>query len=75
MDNIQREQIIENAKTFFRNEIVQSHIDGACKRASKLSEYNVNPFLFKYLANFLTGNDDAESVKGIGTSENSRFFD
>jgi hypothetical protein len=28
MDNIQRKQIIENAKTFFRNEIVQSHIDG-----------------------------------------------
>lgn len=62
MDNIQRKQIIENAKTFFRNEIVQSHIDGACKRASKLSEYNVNPFLFKYLANFLTGNDDSESI-------------
>lgn len=48
MDNNQRKQIIENAKTFFRNEIVQSHIDGACKRASKLSEYNINPFLFKY---------------------------
>lgn len=62
MDEIQRRQIIENAKTFFRSEIVQSHIDGACKRASKLSEYNVNPFLFKYLANFLTGNDDSESI-------------
>lgn len=62
MDNNQRIQIIENAKTFFRNEIVQSHINGACTRASKLSEYNVNPFLFKYLANFLTGNDDSESI-------------
>lgn len=62
MDNQQREQIIENAKEFFREQIVQSHIDGACKRASKLSEYNVNPFLFKYLANFLTGNDDPESI-------------
>lgn len=62
MDNSQRTQIIENAKTFFRNEIVQSHIDGACKRAGKLSEYNINPFLFKYLANFLTGNDSPESI-------------
>src|SRR5690554_1469866 len=62
MDNQQREQILENAKQFFRDEIVQSHINGACKRASKLSEYNVNPFLFKYLANFLTGNDDPESI-------------
>lgn len=62
MDNQLRKQIIENAKTFFRDEIVQSHITGACERASKLSEYNVNPFLFKYLANFLTGNDDPVSV-------------
>lgn len=62
MDNKLRKQIIENAKAFFRNEIVQSHITGACERASKLSEYNVNPFLFKYLANFLTGNDDPESI-------------
>jgi len=62
MDNIQRKKILENAKTFFRNEIVQNHIDGACSRASRLSEYNVNPFLFKYLANFLTGNDDSESI-------------
>ncbi|AFU68693.1 hypothetical protein P700755_001865 [Psychroflexus torquis ATCC 700755] len=62
MDNEHREQIIENAKQFFRAEIAQSHIDGACKRASSLSNYNVNPFLFKYLANFLTGNDDPKSI-------------
>jgi hypothetical protein len=80
MDNTHRRQIIENAKTFFRNEIVQSHVDGACKRAGKLSEYNVNPFLFKYLANFLTGNDDAESIaralvlpRILGSSINTSF--
>ena len=80
MDNIQRKQIIENAKTFFRKEIVQSHINGACKRASRLSEYNVNPFLFKYLANFLTGNDDSESIaralvlpRILGSSINTSF--
>lgn len=62
MDNQQRNQIIENAKQFFRDEIVKTHVNGACQRASKLSNYNVNPFLFKYLANFLTGNDDPESI-------------
>lgn len=62
MDNQHREQILLNAKNFFRDQIVQSHIDGACNRASRLSQYNVNPFLFKYLANFLTGNDDPESI-------------
>ncbi|WP_299518492.1 PmeII family type II restriction endonuclease, partial [uncultured Flavobacterium sp.] len=59
---------------------VQNHIEGACARASKLSEYNVNPFLFKYLANFLTGNDDAESIaralvlpRILGSSINTSF--
>ncbi len=80
MDDKLRKQIIENAKTFFREEIVQNHIDGACKRASKLSEYNINPFLFKYLANFLTGNDKPESIaralvlpRILGSSINTSF--
>lgn len=80
MDNKKRKQIIKNAKTFFREEIVQNHIDGACKRASKLSEYNINPFLFKYLANFLTGNDKPESIaralvlpRILGSSINTSF--
>lgn len=80
MTNKQRKQILENAKTFFRDEIVQNHIDGACKRASKLSEYNINPFLFKYLANFLTGNDKPESIaralvlpRILGSSINTSF--
>jgi hypothetical protein len=62
MEEQHRALIIENAKNFFREEIVQKHIDGACQRAGKLSKYNVNPFLYKYLANFLTGNDSPESI-------------
>ncbi|NDI98667.1 restriction endonuclease [Flavobacterium sp. LaA7.5] len=62
MDNQQRQQILENAKDFFRNEIAQNHIERGCIRARKLSNYNINPFLFKYLANFLTGNDNPESI-------------
>jgi len=62
MDDIQRKLILKNAQDFFRKEIVSSHIEGGCKRASRLSEYNINPFLFKYLANFLTGNDNPESI-------------
>lgn len=80
MDNDQRKQIIENAKIFFRKEIVQNHIEGGCHRASKLSEYNINPFLLKYLANFLTGNDSSESIakalvlpRVLGVSINTSF--
>ena len=80
MEENRREQIIESAKNFFREEIVQNHINGACERASKLSEYNINPFLFKYLANFLTGNDNPESIakalvlpRILGASINTSF--
>jgi len=80
MEENRREQIIESAKNFFREEIVQNHINGACNRASKLSEYNINPFLFKYLANFLTGNDNPESIakalvlpRILGASINTSF--
>lgn len=45
--------LLEKAKEFFRTEIVEAHISTCCKKASKLSNYNVNPFLYKYLANFL----------------------
>lgn len=57
-----RIELLNRAKVFFREEIVESHINKACKSASMLSEYNVNPFLFKYLANFLKGNDDPRSI-------------
>ncbi|MDN3691314.1 PmeII family type II restriction endonuclease [Chryseobacterium tructae] len=80
MTEEKRLEILQNAKEFFRREIVTSHIEGASKRASKLSEYNINPFLFKYLANFLTGNDNAESIaralvlpRILGSSINTSF--
>lgn len=62
MDNNVRSEILEKAKRFFREEIVENHINNACTRARSLSSYNINPFLFKYLANFLTGNDDPSSI-------------
>jgi len=62
MDKKEQEIILNKAKDFFRNEIVEAHIIEGCKRASKLSEYNVNPFLYKYLANFLKGNAEPRSI-------------
>lgn len=80
MNEVQQKQILEKAQTFFRNEIVEAHINKACKKAAKLSNYNVNPFLFKYLANFLKGNDDYRSIaealvlpRVLGSSINTSF--
>ncbi len=55
MEEKQQIILLKKAKEFFRNEIVEAHITTACKKAGKLSNYNVNPFLYKYLANFLKG--------------------
>jgi len=51
-----------------------------CKLCPFTNIYNINPFLFKYLANFLTGNDNPESIakalvlpRILGASINTSF--
>lgn len=73
------EVIIEKAKEFFREIIVQNHIKNT-EKLSDISEFNVNPFLNKYLANYLTGNDSPESIakaliypRVLGTSITTSF--
>lgn len=80
MEENQRKLLLTKAKTFFRDEIVEAHITSACERAGKLSNYNVNPFLYKYLANFLKGNDSPRSIaealvlpRILGSSINTSF--
>jgi len=80
MKESQQLLLLSKAKDFFRKEIVASHITSACDRAGKLANYNVNPFLYKYLANFLKGNDDAKSIaealvlpRVLGSSINTSF--
>jgi len=73
------DEIIEKAKDFFKKEIVPSHIANT-EKLTRLSEFNLNPFLDKYKASFLTGNDDPESIaraliypRVLGTSINTTF--
>lgn len=62
MTEKERIEILIKAKTFFKEEIVTAHFEGASKRASSLKDYNINPFLLKYLSNFLCGNSEPESM-------------
>lgn len=80
MNDKQRILLLETAKDFFREQIVSSHIHSACAKAAKLSNYNINPFLYKYLANFLKGNDSPLSIaealvlpRILGSSINTSF--
>ena len=47
MDQKLRIELLEKAKDFFRDEIVEAHVNIACKNAGSLINYNVNPFLYK----------------------------
>jgi hypothetical protein len=73
------DEIIEKAKVFFKNEIAASHLANT-KKLKNLNEFGLNPFLDKYKANFLTGNDDPRSIakalvypRVLGTSINTTF--
>lgn len=75
----QYDEIIEKAKEFFRKEIAPSHIANT-EKLTKLKEFNLNPFLDKYKASFLTGNADPKSIakaliypRVLGTSINTTF--
>ncbi|NLP13223.1 MAG: hypothetical protein GX383_01785 [Clostridium sp.] len=71
--------IIDRAKDFFRQEIVPNHI-ARTMECKDLSSFRLNPFLDKYKANFITGNNDPRSIamalvypRVIGTSINTIF--
>ena len=51
----EKQIILQNAKQFFREKIVENHIRNTEKLGS-LSEFNPKQFLEKYLANFAFGN-------------------
>jgi len=79
MDTVSHAEIIIRAKTFFREEIVESHLRNLAK-ADSLKQYKFNPFLIRYLANFLTGQDTPRSIaevlvypRVLGTSVNTIF--
>lgn len=79
MNNEEIDQILEKAKQFFKIYIAESHAKNTLK-LSKLKNFNINPFTFKYLANFFSGNESPESIakalilpRVLGTSFTTSF--
>lgn len=78
-NNIDKKQILEKAQKWFKETITINHV----KNTEKLidpKEFNINPFLVSYLANFLTGKSDPISIakalvypRVLGTSINTSF--
>ena len=79
MDKAQKDDILDKAKIFFKDVIMQNHVNNTLK-LSAIEEFNLNPFLYTYLANYLTGNSEPESIakaliylRVLGTSINTSF--
>jgi hypothetical protein len=75
----EKKAILESAKQWFSKDIAQQHIENT-KKLADISEFNINPFLSVYLANFLTGNSSPESIakaliypRVLGTSITTSF--
>lgn len=76
---VDKELIINNAKTWFLETIAINHIKNTEKLVNP-AEFNINPFLAVYLSNFLTGSSSPEGIakaliypRVLGTSITTSF--
>jgi hypothetical protein len=76
---INKAEILERAIIWFRDSIATNHIANT-EKLSNSNQFNINPFLAVYLANFLTGNSNPESIakalilpRVLGTSITTSF--
>ncbi|WP_417506848.1 PmeII family type II restriction endonuclease [Marinomonas gallaica] len=74
-----KDEILEKVKQWFRDVIATNHIKNTQKLVNS-NEFNINPFMAAYLANFLTGNSSPESIaralvypRCLGTSITTSF--
>lgn len=76
----QKEVLLNKACELFEEKLFNRLIEGGLERASNIEEYNVNPLLIKYLANFGFGDDSPRSIakalilpRVLGTSITTAF--
>ncbi len=79
MTHAEKNELYEQAKQFFTRQIAGPHLRKT-KQWSKLSTYNVNPFLDRYLARFYTGTESTMALaqtlilpRALGTSITTSF--
>ena len=79
MDTEEKEIILEKSKDFFKSRIVQDHIKNTEKLKS-INEFDVNPFIHKYISNFAFGDTEPENMakallypRVLGTSITTTF--
>ena len=64
MTEKERKAILRKAKAFFREMIIPAHLDNTKKLTSK-EEFNINPFLHRYIASFVYGDNSPSSLAKV----------
>lgn len=79
MDQNEKNAILQKARDWFSATILPKHIHNT-EKLKNPDQFNINPFLTVYLANFLTGNSEPESIakalvypRVLGTSITTSF--
>ena len=79
MTKKEKEAILSKFKEWFKNSLIESHRKNT-EKLKDINEFNINPFLLYYLANFLEGNSRPESLakaliypRVLGTSITTSF--
>lgn len=79
MDQKTKIEILEKFKLWFKDSLIQSHIQNT-KKLRHLKNFQINPFLLYYLSNYFKGNSDSLSLaktliypRVLGTSINTSF--
>ncbi len=79
MNETEKQRVLKKTQDWFRDTIAVNHIKNTQKLV-KPSEFNINPFLTVYLANFLCGDSKPESIakaliypRVLGTSITTSF--
>ena len=79
MDNWERDRILNKFKVWFNESLIESHKRNT-EKLKDINNFQINPFLLYYLANFLTGNSEPESLakvlvypRVLGTSITTSF--
>jgi len=75
----EKEDILSRFKEWFLNSLIESHRKNT-EKLKDINEFNINPFLLYYLANYLEGNSSPESLakvlvypRVLGTSITTSF--
>lgn len=61
MTEEEKREILDKAKSWFREVIIKNHLTNT-KKLANINEFNINPFLTAYLSAFLTGSVSPDSV-------------